>query len=562
MTNIFADVALILATSTILAAIFSRLRQPVMLSYLVVGILAASAGLFKSTGGLNLNFFSELGIAFTLFLIGLELRFSDIKQIGQAAVTIGIAQIIFTWFAGFGIAKLLGFATNDAIILSLALTFSSTIVVVKLLGERKQLDSLFGKITVGYLLVQDFIAIAALIFVTSLGREFKPGQFFVTAIEGTFLVILILVLNRFILQKLFDFFARNSEVLFLAGISWALIFATLYAASGFSIEIGAFLAGLGLANLREQAQIASWVRPLRDFFITLFFLSIGLKLPLANLVPVLGPVSVLSIFVLIGNPLIMMIILGVLGYRRRTSFQVSITSSQVSEFSFILIFLAFRAGLISNPVVAATSATAIITLILSTYLITYSSKIYRLFSPYLKIFERKTLVEKPWEGVEEFSDHVVLVGVGRLGQNILKGLKKKDLKVVVVDFNPNAVERLQEEKIPVIYGDISDPEIFEKVVGKNTRMIISTVPDKEDNRTILTEVKNLKDKFPVVVTSAYSSEALEFYKEGAAYVIIPRILSSHLVERFLMGDQFRDLEDGSLRKEHIEELGNQYLDLA
>ena len=562
MTNIFADVALILATSTILAAIFSRLRQPVMLSYLVVGILAASAGLFKSTGGLNLNFFSELGIAFTLFLIGLELRFSDIKQIGQAAVTIGIAQIIFTWFAGFGIAKLLGFATNDAIILSLALTFSSTIVVVKLLGERRQLDSLFGKITVGYLLVQDFIAIAALIFVTSLGREFKPGQFFVTAIEGTFLVILILVLNRFVLQKLFDFFARNSEVLFLAGISWALIFATLYAASGFSIEIGAFLAGLGLANLREQAQIASWVRPLRDFFITLFFLSLGLKLPLASLVPVLGPVSVLSIFVLIGNPLIMMIILGVLGYRRRTSFQVSITSSQVSEFSFILIFLAFRAGLISNPVVAATSATAIITLILSTYLITYSSKIYRLFSPYLKIFERKTLVERPWEGLEEFSDHVVLVGVGRLGQNILKGLKKKDLKVVVVDFNPNAVERLQEEKIPVIYGDISDPEIFEKAIGKNTKMVISTVPDKEDNRTILTEVKNLEDKFPVVVTSADSNEALEFYKEGAAYVIIPRILSSHLVERFLMDDQFRDLKDGSLRKEHIEELGSQYLNIT
>jgi len=562
MTNIFADVALILATSTILAAIFSRLRQPVMLSYLVVGILAATAGLFKSTGGLDLNFFSELGIAFTLFLIGLELRFSDIKQIGQSAVTVGIAQVIFTWFAGFGIAKLLGFATNDAIILSLALTFSSTIVVVKLLGERRQLDSLFGKITVGYLLVQDFIAIAALIFVTSLGSEFKSSQFFVTAIEGTFLVILILVLNRFILQKLFDFFAKNSEVLFLAGISWALIFATLYAASGFSIEIGAFLAGLGLANLREQAQIASWVRPLRDFFITLFFLSIGLKLPLANLVPVVGAVGALSIFVLIGNPLIMMIILGVLGYRRRTSFQVSITNSQVSEFSFILIFLAFRAGLISNSVVAATSATAIITLILSTYLITYSSKIYRLFSPYLKIFERKTLIEKPWEGVEEFSNHVVLVGVGRLGQNILKGLKKRDLSVVIVDFNPNTVEKLQEEKIPVIYGDISDPEIFETAIGRNAEVIISTVPDKEDNRTILTEVKNLEHKIPVVVTSADINEALEFYKEGAAYVIIPRILSSHLVERFLMGDQFSDLKDGSLRKEHIEELGNQYLNLA
>src|SRR4030042_77337 len=326
MTNIFADIALILATATVLAALFSRFKQPVMISFLFVGILAASAGLLKHTSGVSLSFFSELGIAFTLFLIGLELRFSDIKQSGQAAVTVGVAQIIFTWVVGFGIAKLLSFGTSDAIVLSLALTFSSTIVIVKLLGEKKQLDSLFGKITVGYLLVQDFIAIAALIFVTSLGREFKASQFFITALEGTFLVILILLLNRFVLQKLFDFFAKNSEVLFLASISWALVFATLYAASGFSVEIGAFLAGLGLANLREQAQIAAWVRPLRDFFITLFFLSLGLKLPLASLVPVVGSVSLLSIFVLIGNPAIMLGFFGFLGYRRRTSFQVSITS--------------------------------------------------------------------------------------------------------------------------------------------------------------------------------------------------------------------------------------------
>ncbi len=171
-------------------------------------------------------------------------------------------------------------------------------------------------------------------------------------------------------------------------------------------------------------------------------------------------------------------------------------------------------------------------------------------------------MEKPWEGLEEFSDHVVLIGVGRLGQNILKGLKKREFKVVVVDFNPETVEKLQSEEIPVIYGDISDPEIFERAIGKSAKMIISTVPDKEDNRTMLSEAKNVGNKVPVVVTSAESSEALEFYKEGAAYVIIPRILSSHLIEKFLMGDQFNDLRDGSLRKEHIEELSNQYLNLT
>jgi len=557
MTTIFIDIALILSFTAILAAIFGRLRQPLVVAYLLVGIVAASSGVFQEvTKGVTLNFFAELGIAFALFLIGLELKFSSIRQIGRAAIFLGLGQVIFTTLIGFFLARAIGFPVGEALFAAVAITFSSTIVVIKLLEQKRDLDSLYGKIATGYLIIQDFVAIAALILVSSLGKGGGGGNFLLTAAAGVFLVGVILILNRYVLQSLFDMLAKNTEVLFLASISWALVFAAVSAALGFSIEIGAFLAGLGLATLREEQQIASWIRPLRNLFVTIFFLSLGLKLSIATLFSIFGPVAVLSAFVLVGNPLIMMAIMGVLGFRRRTSFQVAITSAQVSEFSLIFVALGSRLGIVGDRIVNLTAATALVTFILSTYLITHSSKIYRSFSSYLKIFERKTLTEKPLIEEKEFSDHVILIGAGRLGLNILKAIRRKGYEVVVVDFDPNVVKNLESLQAPVIYGDISDPEIFEKAIGKNARLVISTVFDQEDTNTLIGEVNNLPHKVPVVVTSPLTDNALEFYKKGAAYVIIPRILSSHLVEKFLLAGEFTDLREGRLRKEHIEELKN------
>lgn len=555
MSVIFVDIALILALATILAAIFAKLRQPLVLAYLLVGVVAASSGILKQvTSGPTLEFFAELGIAFALFLIGLELRFSDIKQIGRAAILVGLGQIFFTALFGFLIARGIGISGVQSLALAAALTFSSTIIVVKLLEQKHDLDSLYGKVTVGYLIVQDFAAIAALIFLAAVGKEGEASDFIITATQGALLVGLILVLNRFVLQSLFDRLAKNTEVLFIASISWALVFAAVSVSLGFSIEIGAFLAGLGLASLREEQQIASWIRPLRNLFIILFFLSLGLKLSIATIFSIFGWVVLLSLFVLIGNPLIMMVFMGFLGFRRRTSFQVAVTSAQVSEFSLIFVALGGRLGLIEEKIINLTAAVALVTIVLSTYLIIYSSKIYRVLSPYLKVFERKTLIEQPTYREQEFTNHVLLVGAGRLGWNILHGLWGKGFSVVVVDFDPKVVRKLQEEGISVIYGDISDPEIFEKALGKNPKMIISTVFDHEDTHFILQEVKNLRSAIPVVVTAAESQAALDFYRQGATYVIIPRLLSSHLVERFLLTSDFADLISGTLRKEHLEEL--------
>jgi Kef-type K+ transport system membrane component KefB len=559
----FIDIALILSLTAVIAAIFGKLRQPVLLAYLLVGILAASSGVFKEvTSGATLDFFAELGIAFALFLIGLELKFSSIKQIGRAAVFLGLGQITFTTCVGFFLGRAVGFSTGEAFYIGAALTFSSTIIVIKLLEQKRDLSSLYGSITTGYLIVQDFVAVAALIFVASLGKGggADVGEFAQTAIAGVFLVGLILFLNRYVLQSVFDLLAKNTEVLFLASISWALIFAALSMTLGFSIEIGAFLAGLGLATLREEQQIASWIRPLRNLFIILFFLSLGLKLSIATIVSIIGVVIVLSLFVLVGNPFIVMIIMGILGFRRRTAFHVAVTSAQISEFSLIFVALGNRLELVGEKIVNVTTAVALVTIVFSTYFIIYTSKIYKALAPYLKIFQRKTLSEISVQGEKEFSDHVVLVGAGSLGQNILKTLRKKGYEVLVVDFNPNIVKTLERAQIPVIYGDISDTEIFEKALGKNPKLIISTVVSREDNDFLLLEAKNLTRKVPLVVTTPLSSHALDYYKRGASYVIIPRILSSNLVEKFLFTKDFEDLREGTLRKEHLEELSNHKLE--
>lgn len=248
--------------------------------------------------------------------------------------------------------------------------------------------------------------------------------------------------------------------------------------------------------------------------------------------------------------------MGFLGFRRRTSFHVAITSGQVSEFSLILIFLGVKLKIIGESVVTVTTAVALLTIILSTYLIKYSSKIYRRFSSILKVFERKSLSETVSKKESSFTDHAVLIGAGRLGWNILRTLRKRGIPVVVVDFDPDVVKTLERAKIQVIYGDISDPDIFQKACVPEAKMVISTVFDHEDSRALLSEIKNISHKVPTIVTSAESAAALEFYREGASYVIVPRILSSHLIERFLTSEKIEELLDGSLRKEHIEELAN------
>ncbi len=544
MGGIYFDLTVIICLAASLAILFRFLKQPPVLAYIIVGVIIAPLGI-GIEGQEAITSLAEIGITLLLFMLGLELRFSELRSVGKIAITSGVAQISLTFVAGFLVCLLLGYSQVTAIYISLALTFSSTIIIVKLLSDKKDLNSLYGKISVGILLLQDFVAIFALIILSGFsgGKAFVPQDLFLVGLKAVVLFGWVLLLSRHLLPKLLDKIAYSGETLFLFSLAWAFGLSALVSSSyiGFSIEIGGFLAGLALANSSENHQIITKVKPLRDFFITLFFVTLGAKLVLSEVSTIIVPAAILSLFVLIVNPLIVMAIMGFLGYRKRTGFLAGLTLAQISEFSLILMFMGNRVGHISNQTVALVTVVGAVTFVTSTYMIMNGNYLYKLVSRFLNVFEKDNAREKR-VGITKFEDHVVLVGARVMGEGILEALiKEKDNKVVVVDFDPDIIDALNEDQITSFYGDIADPEIQELANITKARLIISTVSDPEDNLLLLKSIKKLKQKPIIVVAALEKHDARELYKEGADYVVMPHVAGGHHLAKILVDKDHLEL---------------------
>lgn len=490
---------------------------------------------------------ASVGITLLLFIIGLELNIAELKSVGKTALIAGAAQIILVASSAFLLAKFLNFSNLVAFYIGLALSFSSTIMVIKLLSDKKDLKSLYGKITVGILLVQDLVAIFILIilstFTSASGPNINLYDLGVVALKMIVLFGWVIVLGREVLPRLLNSIARSSESLFLFSLAWAFGISALVASPfiGFSIEIGGLLAGLALANSIESYQIITKVQPLRDFFLTIFFVTLGMNIVFSDISRTILPVVIFSGFVLFVSPIIVMLILGALRYKKRTSFFSAITLTQISEFSLVLVYLGNKIGHLSGGVVAIVVFVGVITFTVSTYFIVYTNSIYRLLLPHLGIFERDKTLSEP---VKEITDHTILIGANRLGEGILDALLEKKEKLIVVDFDPNIIEKLNEKSVATFFGDISDPEIQDLVSLEKASLVISTVSDPEDTLLLLKNIKHMKMRKPKVIVAAYEKEdAKDFYKAGADYVIMPHIAGGHHLAELLMGsDRMSQLE--------------------
>lgn len=545
---------IIVAFAALLGAWASFLRLPLIIAYILAGLILGPI-LINNSHVETFTLLRDLGLSFLLFLVGLEIKTEELKSFGKQALTIGAVQIIATAILGFFLAIFLGFSSVTSLYIAIALTFSSTVIVVKLLTEKRDLDSLFGKLSVSILLLQDVAAIFVLILLPAIGKEgeFVFGKFFITVVVGLLLVGLVYYLSKKVLPSLFERLARNLELLFLTSLAWLLLISAISGKLGFSIEIGAFLAGLGLASLREEHQIAARIRPLRDFFIVIFFIILGSQLLVDFNITNIIIAVVLSVFVLVLKPLVVLLVVGRLGFRKRTAFMTGITLSQVSEFSLVIIFLGFRQGLISENVVAILTLTAFITIACSSYLLTFSTKIYRRVERYLKFVESKRgkLETNPELAL---SGHTLLIGCNRLGWEILKQLQKQEKDVLVVDFNPTVVKTLQEMNINYLFGDITDPDIWREASVDKAEIVISTIFDPEDTLELLDNLRQLPNSPVVFVTAAEREWAVKFYHKGADYVIVPRILSGHQVAHLLTKEKLETIREGKLKHEHLDEL--------
>lgn len=559
--SIFLAATVAIVSASLFGFLAKLLRQPLIVGYLFAGFVLSILQVFGSEQRPLLEDLSVFGVTFLLFLVGLEMKIRELPTVGKVALLTGVGQIVFTSVIGYFIAQLLGFDSIASLYIAVALTFSSTIIVVQLLSEKHDIQSLYGKIAVGFLLVQDFVAILILVLLAGFqSGEPSYGDLGIVVAKGLLLIGGIYFFSRFVLSWFFDRVAVvSSELLFITSIAWALAvsgFASLPWV-GFSPEIGGFLAGLALANSSEHLQIASRVRPLRDFFITIFFFLLGAKM-VAGITPtLLLPAIIFSLFVLIGNPLIVMGVMGFMGYRRRTSFLASVTVAQISEFSLILVAMGAKLGHIGEGIVGVVSVVGVITMTVSTYLILNSQKIYGYLKNALLIFEREKTKESAYEHEEKLSGHIVLVGANRTGTALLPVLRKQPEPLLVIDFNPEVVERLGAEGVKVMYGDIADNDSLSLLNLPQAKFIMSTVTDLEDNLLLLGHTRGFSTRPISVFVASTPAEALRLYEAGADYVMVPRVVSGEYLAHILKVHGFSKEFFKRLHDRHFDRLAEE-----
>ncbi|MDP3955431.1 MAG: cation:proton antiporter [bacterium] len=535
MESPFIQIGFVFILATVLAGIVRLFKQPLIVAYILTGLILGGFGAARLASGETLDLLSKFGIAFLLFMVGLELKISDLKQIGKVAIIAGLGQIIFTFLTGFLVSRFLGFALLQGAYISIALTFSSTVIVVKLLSEKNDLSSLYGKVAIGILLVQDFVAILVLMFLSGFSSQipqtFMP--FLIIFLKGLGLFLFAYFLTRRIIFFIFQSVARSQELLFLTAVAWCFLFASLSQILGFSLEIGAFLAGVSLSSLPYHYQISSRVRPLRDLFITLFFVGMGMQLDLSKSIN-FAPILILSGFVLLGKPLVVLLLMSFSGFRKRTSFLTSISLAQISEFSLILAAMGFSLGHLSREDVTLITGVGIVTIIASSYLISQGHKIYQKLSSLLSLIERGSACEVRSKLDQDLEKHTILVGCNRTGGDILEFLKKKGEPYLVLDFNPEVTKALEEEGIPCLFGDVSDDEILNQLNLEKAKLIISTVPSIEDNLILVSYAKQKNPKLIVLVTASYPEEEEDLYKVGADYVVLLQYIGGAHVAHLLL----------------------------
>ncbi|TCD04814.1 sodium:proton exchanger [Erythrobacteraceae bacterium CFH 75059] len=478
--SLFSEISALLILAGVVGLIGHLLRQPLVVSYIVVGIIAGPSllNLVQSEGPLEL--LSDLGIAVLLFLVGLKMDYRLIRSLGFVSLTTGLGQVVFTSVFGFLIGLALGLGVVPSLYIAVALTFSSTIIIVKLLTDKRELDSLHGRVALGFLIVQDIVVVLSMVALSTLvigstvtGSDTTVAGALAAAASMAGLVVLII---RYAARPLTRRLAENQELLILFSLGLAALFAAIGEYLGLGIELGGLFAGVALASTPYRDSIASRMAPLRDFLLLFFFLHLGSQLDLEVLGANVPAALVFSLFVLIGNPLIVIVIMGLMGYRKRTGFLAGLTVAQISEFSLIFIGMGVALGQVTEAELGLVTLVGLITIAASTYMITFSHRLYPLFEPLLGWAER---ARPKREEADEQRDRpappkVLLLGLSKLGGALARRLQAANVPLLAVDFDPGVVETWQRLGLNAVYGDATDPDFLCELPLQHARWVIST----------------------------------------------------------------------------------------
>lgn len=524
--GILVEFTYLVVLAATIGAVATLLRQPLVVAFIVVGVAVGPSGLDVLGDTEAWDLLSVAGISILLFVVGLRLDLDEVRDTGVVALVVGTAQVIVTFGAGFALALALRMDVISALYVAIALTFSSTIIVVKLLSDKREIDSLHGRISVGVLIVQDLLVVAVMIAISAVGVEGGEGDASAlrlgleVVLKGALMVLGLAVVMRWLVEPLFSLLGRSQELLVLGAIAWAMSLAVIGEELGFSTEVGAFLAGISLASTRFRDAIGGRLVSLRDFMLLFFFVTLGASLDLSLLGSQVGLAILLALFVLVGKPLIVMSVMGVMGYRARTGFLAGVTLAQISEFSLILGTLGLGVGHIDEDTLALITLVGLITIAVSAYGISYSHWIYDQLSPALGSFERTDPHRESDDHADRAHPEIIVLGLGRFGGEILQRLTDRGRRTMGIDFDPQVMRFWEGRGIHVKYGDAEDPELYNSI-PLSASWVVSTLPTMHANRQLMDVLRGRGYLGRFALTAHRRSVADSMSLAGADLVLVP-----------------------------------------
>ncbi|SDQ88221.1 cation:proton antiporter [Natronobacterium texcoconense] len=527
-----ADFAIIVVVATVIGLIARQTGQPTIIAYILTGIILGPVAFDIVTDEGLVELMADLGFAFLLFLLGLKMRFEDIREILPAVTNVAIGQTVLQTALAFLVAWALGFETNEILVIALATVFGATPIIVKILTDKDEITSLPGKIDVGVLIVQDIylVVVLALFATDELGGAADIASTLgVILVMMSFIGLFSLFSSRYILPGLFRRIADNKDVFLVVAIGWAFLFVAIAEGADLDPKVGAFLAGLSIAQLPYSKELEDRITPITDFFILVFFATIGLQIDgLSSLLAYWWQAIVASVVLMVGNFWIMFYLIDREGFDVETSFLGSINMVQVSEFSLIVGALAIDQGLIGSDVLGYLSLMALLTMGVSTYIIAYNHAIYARLEPWFRRFESGD--EKDAE-ISTYDDHAIAIGYDEITERALPLLEEKYGEVVIIDRQTDHIEELEREgRYEAVFGDFRHTEVRKEANLKGAAFVLSSSVEREVNEALLAEVD---DDATVFVEAERIDDARALYEQGATYVIMSTHLAAEKLSEYL-----------------------------
>lgn len=545
--SFFLEITLVLVLGALISVVMRLIRQPLIIGYIITGLLASPSVLGLVHSKETLEGLSTIGIALLLFIVGLGLNPKVIKELGLVSGVTGVIQVVFSSVVGVLIMLGLGRSIKEGLVLGIALAFSSTIVGLKLLSDKKEQTRLYGRISIGILLVQDILATLALVVISASGEGSSVAGFGVLFMKGLAIGIPLFLFSNKILPKLTNFIGSNQEFLFLSALAWGFGIGALFKWAGFSLEVGALIAGVALASNPMAQEVSARLKPIRDFFIIVFFIFLGSNLAEADILGTLPLALLFSAFVLITNPIIIMIpLLSVFKHTKLNSFRVGVTMAQISEFSLIFVVLAAQKNIVPQEIVELVTLIALITIAGSSYMIVYADALFRNLQkvlPFLRQSKRSNEAKVNHE--------LVLFGYKRGGSEFVKAFKSLVKRYVVIDYDPEVIEELERKSIPYIYGDATDIELLEESNIDNSKLVISVISDVTVSSFLINWVVKNNPQAIIICSAETPQQAVDLYRYGASYVILPNYIGTEKITAFIRRNGFNKTEFKNYREKHL-----------